>query len=66
MRVIYDRLYRLMADSGVSTRDLAAIAGTNTIAVWLKLRGIMQWKLTEVVRICCFFSVVDAEYLFSN
>lgn len=64
MVTLYPILRQHMAQSGTSWSDLAAISGTNKFIFHLKMWGIMQWKLTEVVNICCFFRTPDAEHLF--
>lgn len=64
MKNTYPNLQEKMEDFGFSARELAAIAGIGVLKTRLKLMGILPWKLTEVVRICGFFSVTDAESLF--
>ena len=66
MKVIYDSLYQKMSECGVTPKELAAVAGISVFSLWLKMRGFAQWKLHEVLCICVFFRVVDAEELFSN
>ncbi len=66
MRGFYGNLYRKMQERGVSSRQLACVAGVSKLAVLLKLHGLIEWQLHEVLRICVFFRVVDAEELFSN
>lgn len=61
---LYPILRQYMAQSGTSFSDLAVISGTNKIIFHMKMWGILQWKLTEVLKICCFFRTPDAEHLF--
>lgn len=53
-----------MRESNVCWKELAVVAGVNSFTFHLKMWGIKRWKLTEVLRICCFFRVPDAEHLF--
>lgn len=61
---LYPVLRHYMEEHGVTDSELAAIAGVNTITFYLKMRGIIQWNLTEVVKICGFFRCPNAEHLF--
>ncbi len=64
MITAYPVLRQHIRDRGVSLKELANVAETNIIALSLKLLGIKRWKLTEAVKICCFFNTPDAERLF--
>ena len=64
MITVYPILRQRMNECNVSNRELAAAIGVKRIAFALKMWGIKRWKLTEVVRICCFFRTPDAEHLF--
>ena len=64
MITAYPKLSQRMRAQGVSWRELAKIAEIDIISFSLKMIGIKQWKITEVVRICCFFRTPDAEHLF--
>lgn len=61
---LYPVLRQYMNRTGVSWSEMAAIAGVNKMVFHLRMWGITQWKLTEVLRICCFFNTPDAEHLF--
>ena len=61
---LYPVLRQYMNRAGVSWSEMAAIAGVHNMVFHLRMWGIMQWKLTEVLRICCFFNTPDAEHLF--
>lgn len=61
---VYPVLRQRMRDSGISYRELAAVIDVNVITLWLKMCGIKQWCLPEVVKICCFFRTSDAERMF--
>ena len=60
----YPNLCYHLLKNGVSYRELARITETSTIAIHLKMLGLKRWKLTEVLRICCFFRSPDAERMF--
>lgn len=64
MITVYPVLRQQMREHGVTVRDLATVASTNIFALHLKMLGIKRWKLTEALRICCFFRTPDAEHLF--
>lgn len=57
-------LKRKMHEHGITARELAAIADVSVFELNLKMRGILEWKLHEVLRICAYFLVVDVEELF--
>ena len=60
----YPVLYKRMKEFGATYSDLAIIANVSKTALHLKMLGIKRWKLTEVLKICCFFRTPDAEHLF--
>lgn len=64
MITVYPVLRQRMREHGISYKDLAKAAGITLFACHLKMLGIMQWNLTEVVNVCCIFSTPDAEHLF--
>lgn len=64
MITVYPVLRQYMEKQDVSIRELAAIVGIKKVDLYLKMCGIKRWKLTEVLRICCFFRTPDAEHLF--
>lgn len=64
MVTAYPILRQHMEERGISLKELADVAGTNIISISLKMCGIKRWKLTEVVKICCFFNTHDGERLF--
>jgi hypothetical protein len=64
MITVYPVLSQRMKEHGVSVRELAAYAGMSRVAFYLKMWGVKRWRLTDTVRICCFFRTPDAEHLF--
>lgn len=60
----YPRLRQYLKENKVSWSEAAAVAGINTFTFHLKMWGIKQWNIPEVVKICCFFRTPDAEHLF--
>ena len=66
MLSFYPVLCQYMKENNVTYRDLASITNNNIIALHLKMLGIKRWKLTEVVRICCFFHTRNAERMFTR
>ena len=64
MITAYPALSQQIKERGFSMRELANVANTNIIALYLKMLGIRRWKLTETVKICCLFNTPDAERLF--
>lgn len=64
MITVYPVLRQRMMEQQITSKDLAAVAGVNRMAFYLKMCGIKRWKLTEAVKICCFFRTHNAEHLF--
>ena len=46
--------------------ELARVANITITELHLKMLGIKRWKLTEVLRICCFFRTHDGERMFEK
>lgn len=66
MVTCYPMLRQRMIDYGTTYGELAAVANISKVAFHLKMVGIKRWKLTEVLRICCFFHSQDVEHLFQK
>lgn len=66
MVTYYPILRQRMLEFGTSYKALAAIADINIFSLHLKMLGIRRWKLTEALRICCFFRTHDVEHLFQR
>lgn len=66
MIAVYPVLRQRMNETNTTFRELAMVAGISVFALRLKFWGIKRWKLTEVLRICCFFHTKNAEHLFSK
>lgn len=64
MKTVYPVLYEKMREHDISFEELAAVINVNRFTFLLKMLGIKQWKLTEVVSICCFFRTHNVEHLF--
>lgn len=64
MIALFPVLRQHIKQTGVSWRELTAVAGMNSFVFHLKMWGIKRWTLTDVVKICGFFSTPDAERLF--
>ena len=60
----YPILCQRMKECGTTYDELAAVANTSVVSLHLKMVGIKRWKLTEAVKICCFFRSQDVEHLF--
>ena len=63
---VYPVLRQQMRDHDMTFSELAAVADINKISLYLKMWGIKRWKLTEALRICCFFRTPNAEHLFQK
>ena len=61
---VYPNLTREMRDNKVSTETLASFLGLKKGALYRRLRGETEWKLSEVVQICEYFNNYDAGQLF--
>ena len=64
MIAVYPVLRQYIKNSGVSWRELSAVAGIHPLVFHMKMWGIKRWTLTEAVRICGFFNTPDAERVF--
>lgn len=61
---IYPNLTLKMKVNKVSAETLAAKLGMKKSALYRRLRGETEWRLSEVVEICEFFDNYDAGELF--
>lgn len=64
MIAVYPVLRQYIKNTGVSWRELAAVAGIHPFVFHMKMWGIKRWTLAEAVRICGFFNTPDAERVF--
>ncbi len=64
MITVYPVLRQRMRENKITSGELAVVAGMSRTAFYLKMCGIKRWKLTEAVKICCFFRTHDVEHLF--
>ena len=64
MITVYPVIRQRMRDFEVTDRELARILGISWIAFQLKMWGIKQWTLPDVVKLCGFFNTPNAEHLF--
>ena len=66
MLFVYPNLVKLMEERGVGYTDLADILGISKYAAYRRLRGFAGWKLHETIRLCQYFEISDAAWLFSR
>lgn len=66
MITVYPILRQLMRNHGTTSKELAAIAEIDMVTFYLKMCGIKRWKLTEALKICCFFHSPNVEHLFQK
>ena len=64
MIALFPVLRQRIKQTGASWAELSAVAGMPSFVFHLKMWGIKRWKLTDVVKICGFFSTPNAEHLF--
>ena len=64
MRFIYPNVVSEMGKRGLDYRDLAEILGISEHAAYRRLRGFAGWKLHETIRLCQYFDIQDAAWLF--
>ena len=64
MITVYPVLRQRMKEQQITIRELATVAGISSVAFYLKICGLKRWKLTEAVKICCFFRTQELEHLF--
>lgn len=61
---LFPVLRQYMRRNDVSWKELAMIANMGCFAFHMKMWGIWRWKMTDAVKICCFFNAPDAGHLF--
>lgn len=66
MLFVYPNLVKVMEERGVGYTDLADILGISKYAAYRRLRGFAGWKLHETIRLCEYFDISDAAWLFSS
>lgn len=64
MLFVYPNLVSVMRDRDLDYKDLADILDISEYAAYRRLRGITGWKLHETIRLCQYFGVSDAAWLF--
>lgn len=64
MLFIYPNLVSVMRNRGLGYRDIADVLGISEYAAYRRLRGSAGWKLQETIRLCQYFNVSDAAWLF--
>ena len=61
---IYPNLNHQMVANNISPEMLADRLSITVDEIVRKMKGEIDWTLTEVVKICILLKTVDAEYLF--
>lgn len=64
MNSLYPNLRRRMSERNISVDSLAALIKKDVEEVSLKLKGILDWSLWEVVTLCCYFEEPNVDFLF--
>lgn len=64
MDSLYPNLCAAMEKRGVSIGNLAEIIGRSEEIVHLKLKGVLEWSLSEAVTICRYLQYHDIKQLF--
>lgn len=64
LRFIYPNIVSEMDKRGLDYHDLADILGISKYAAYRRLRGFAGWKLHETIRLCQYFDISDAAWLF--
>lgn len=64
MHFIYPNIVSEMKKRGLDYRDIADILGISEHAAYRRLRGFAGWKLPETIRLCQYFDISDAAWLF--
>lgn len=64
MIALFPVLRQRIREAGISWTELAVVTGESLFAIHMKMLGIKRWTLTDVVKICGFFNIPDAEHLF--
>lgn len=64
MRIVYPNLELTLKESELSYSKLAVAIGISKTALYRRVTGKTEFKLTEVVRICQFLETSNAKWLF--
>lgn len=61
---VYPTLAKEMEEHGLTTKDVADLIGDCVGSVCLKLQGVIEWTLSDAVRLCHHFDYPDIRKLF--
>ena len=64
MNSLYPNLRRCLSERNISVENLAALTKLDVETVSLKLKGVLDWSLWEVVTLCCHLEEPDVNFLF--
>ena len=64
MNIVYPNLNRQLCDKGVTLDELSNVTGIDLVLLQKKMRGLLPWKLPEVVKICVYLKRSDVNFLF--
>lgn len=65
-QALYPNLTCSLNDLKMTYSQLAKALGMSKTAVYRRKNGVIEWKLSEIVRICQLLNVTDAVWLFSR
>ena len=65
LQSIYPNLDKQMADHNIDYTQLAREIGLGNLAMYRRLKGIVNWSLPEALAVCQFFDNANATELFT-
>ena len=65
MLFVYPNVISEMRKRGMNCKDLADLLGITYHSAYRRLRGRVGWRLHETIRLCQYFEVSDAAWLFA-
>lgn len=66
MKSIYPNLDSLMEEKGIDYRVLAKETNTDDTTMYRRLKGVSDFKLCEILKICKYFNNYDLERVFTR
>ena len=64
MKSVYPNLTNTMNCRNINYIDLSEAIGLSPIATYRRIVGSVEWKLSEVIKVCKYFDNSNATWLF--
>ena len=66
MEIVYPNIETELISRQMHYSDLARAVGLSNMQMYRRLRGLSNWQLIEVMRVCKFFDHPDVNILFAR